>query len=126
MSDENNVPEPVDGRFVFQIGPSMRIRFNAEGWVEEIGKGTAEDNETVLNGVPGTKLDDLYASRYYDLYTRVVLIDVHAAKGTQDNSRAYGCVAFKDLDPDSPIYKRVNTAIQIGNHYFNMSVKPLS
>lgn len=123
---DNDIPTPVDGNFVFQVGPSMRIRFNAEGWVEEIGKGTADDSETVLNGVPGTKLDDLYASRYYDLYSRVVLIDVHPAKGTQDYSRAYGCINFKDLDPDTIIYKRVKKAIEIGNHYFNMNVKELS
>ena len=124
MSDQS-IPEPVDGQFVFQIGPSMRIRFNADGWIEEIGKGTPDESETVLNGVPGTKLDDLYASRYYDLYSRVVLIDVHAAKGSQDHSRAYGCIPFKELDPASVLYGRVKTAIEIGNHYFGMKVQQL-
>ncbi len=125
MTDDS-IPQPVDGQFVFQVGPGTRIRFNAEGWVEEIGKGTTEENETVLNGVPGTKLDDLYASRYYDLYTRVVLLDIHAAKGSLDHSRGYGCILFKDLEPDSPIYNRVNTAIKIGNNYFKMNIKPLA
>ncbi len=125
MSDENNIPAPVDGKFVFQVGPSMRIRFNAEGWVEEIGKGTPEDEGTVLAGVPGTKLDDIYAVRYYDLYSRMVLLDVHAGKGSSDKSRGSGAILFKDLDPSSPMYKRVNMAIKIGNHYFNMNIKEL-
>ena len=119
------VPEPVDGKFVFQASPNMRIRFNADGWVEEIGKGTPDDSETILNGVPGTKLDDLFASRYYDLYARVILFDIHPTKGSGDLSRAYGTVLFRDLDPSSPLYTRVNMAIKIGNHYFGMNIKEL-
>ena len=127
MSDTQttSLPEPVDGKFVFQVSPNMRIRYNAEGWVEEIGKGTPDDDGTVLQGVPGTKLDDLHAARYYDLYTRVVLLDIHAGKGSADKSAAYASILFRDLDPGSPIYNRVNLAIKIGNYYFGLNIKEL-
>jgi hypothetical protein len=35
---------PVDGKFIFQIASNVRVRFNAEGWVEEIGRGGSGDS----------------------------------------------------------------------------------
>ena len=125
-TQETSIPDPVDGKFVFQVDHNMRIRFNADGWVEEIGKGTTEDNYgTKLQGVPGTKLDDLYAERYYDLYSRIVLLDIHSDKGSGDKSGARGTILFRDLEPGSPMYNRINLVIAIANHHFNMNLKPL-
>ena len=120
------VPDPVDGKFIFQIAPGVRIRFNADGWVEEIGKGGPEDPlGTLMQGKSGTKRDDIYARRYYDLYTRCLIIDIHPKIST-DMSGAEGLVMFKDLDPDSPTYDRVNLIIAIANHHFSMNLKPLA
>ena len=33
-AESQNIPQPVDGKFIFQIDPQVRIRFNADGWVE--------------------------------------------------------------------------------------------
>ena len=123
MSD--SIPGPVEGKFIFQVDPHMRVRFNGDGWVEEIGAGGAEDPvATRLQGRSGTARDDLYARRYYDLYSRVMLIDIHpkvseAATGTE------GLVLFRDLEPGSRIHERLNRIIAIGNAHFNMNVKPL-
>jgi len=131
MSEEKaapsvNVPEPVDGKFVFQISKTTRIRFNAEGWVEEIGKGGRDDPlGTKLQGGGGTKLDDILARRYYDLYTRAIILDVHPQKDS-DKSGAEGLVLFKNLEPGSVMYDRVNLIIAIANHHFGMGMKPLA
>lgn len=129
MADEqqtDTVPEPVEGKFIFQIASNIRIRFNADGWVEEIGKGGAEDPlGTQLQGKPASKLDDIYARRYYDLYSRVLIIDIHP-KRSSDQSGASGLIPFKDLEPDSPIHKRINMIIAIANRHFNMELAPLA
>lgn len=127
MTDnENTVPDPVDGRFIFQIDANLRIRFNADGWVEEIGKGGAGDPlGTKLQGKPGSKLDDIFVRRYYDLFTRALILDVFP-KQSSDKSGAEGLVLFKDLEQGSPMYDRVNTIIAIGNKHFNMDLKPLA
>jgi hypothetical protein len=120
-----HIPEPVDGKFIFQIDPNIRIRFNADGWAEEIGKGGPEDPlGTRMHGKPSSKRDDIYARRYYDLYTRCLIIDIHPKIST-DMSGAEGLVLFRDLEPDSPMYDRVNTIIRIANHHFKMNLKPL-
>lgn len=121
-----SVPGPVEGKFIFQVEPNMRVRFNGDGWVEEIGAGGAEDQiGTRLQGRQGTARDDLYARRYYDLYARVMLIDIHSRvegmpMGTQ------GAVPFRDLDAGSRIHERLNKIIAIGNAHFNMNLKPLA
>lgn len=126
MSDtEIKVPEPVDGRYIFEIDANLRIRFNADGWVEEIGKGGADDPlGTKLQGKPGTKLDDIFARRFYDLYSRCVMIDIHP-KRSNDQSGTAGLILFRDLDQDSPLFNRVQTIIRIANHYFGMNLKEL-
>ncbi len=119
-------PEPVDGKFIYQIDPNIRVRFNADGWVEEIGKGGADDPMGAkLQGKPGTKRDDIYARRYYDLYTRCLIIDIHPKIST-DMSGAEGLVLFKDLEPGSPMFDRVNKVIEISNHAFKTDLKALS
>ncbi len=124
--DAKDIPAPVEGKFVFQIDAGVQIRFNADGWVEEIGKGGPEDSlGTQLHGKAGSKLDDRFARRYYDLYTRAIIIDIFSRRET-DRSAGRGLLPFKDLEPDSPMYKRVNKIIEIGNHYFNMGLKPLA
>ncbi len=123
---EINAPEPVEGRFIFQVDPNIRVRFNADGWVEEIGKGGAGDPlGTKLQGKPGSKLDDIYVRRYYDLYTRALILDVFP-KQNSDKSGAEGLVLFKDLEPGSPMYDRVNLLIAIANKHFSMNLKPLA
>ena len=120
------LPGPVDGKFIYQIDDNLRIRFNADGWVEEIGKGGADDPlGTKLQGKPTSKRDDIYARRYYDLFTRALIIDIHPKIST-DMSGAEGLVLFKDLEPGSPIFERVNKIIAIANRDFNMSLKPLA
>lgn len=120
------VPGPVEGKFIFQIEPNMRIRFNADGWVEELGTGGAEDVlGTRLQGKAGTARDDLYARRFYDLYSRIVLLDVHS-RVTGMTQGAQGMYRFVDLEPGSRMHERVNRIIAIGNHHFNMNLKPLS
>lgn len=122
----NPVPGPVEGKFVFQVEPHMRVRFNGDGWVEEVGAGGPEDTVgTRLQGKSGTARDDLYARRFYDLYSRVILFDVHpriseASTGTE------GLIRFRDLEEGSRIYERVNRIIAIGNEHFNMNLNPLS
>ena len=130
MSETNkpeaaNIPAPVEGKYVFQLSANTRIRFNADGWVEEIGKGGAEDTlGTRLQGSGGTRLDDIFARRYYDLYTRVIILDIHPHRAT-DQSGASGVVPFKDLESGSRMYERVNLIIAIANHHFNMGMEPL-
>ncbi len=120
------IPQPVEGKFIFQIDPQIRIRFNADGWVEEIGKGGADDPlGTKLQGKPSSKRDDIYARRYYDLFTRCLIIDIHP-KISSDMSGAEGLVLFKDLEPGSPMFERVNQIIAIANHYYDMKLKPLA
>ncbi|HPQ51518.1 MAG: hypothetical protein KDJ26_02850 [Alphaproteobacteria bacterium] len=119
------VPNPVEGKHIFQISSSTRIRFNAEGWVEEIGKGGMEDPlGTRLQGKPNSKRDDIFARRYYDLLSRCVILDIHP-KMDSDQSGADGLILFKDLEPDSPMFDRVNLIIAIANHHFGMNLKPL-
>lgn len=121
-----SIPEPVEGKTVFQITSSIRIRFNADGWVEEIGKGGPDDlSGTILQGRTGSKLDDVCARRFYDLLTRAVIIDIYPRRPS-DLSGSSGLILFKDLDPDSPLYDRVKTIIDIANHHFNMKLKPLA
>lgn len=121
-----NIPGPVEGKFIFQVENHMRVRFNADGWVEEVGSGGPEDSiGTRLQGKAGTARDDLYARRYYDLYSRVILFDLHprvsdSATGTE------GLIRFRDLEPGSRIYERLSKIIAIGNAHFNMNVKPLA
>lgn len=120
------VPEPVDGKFVFQIDSNIRVRFNADGWVEEIGKGGAEDSlGTKLQGKPQSKRDDLLARRYYDLYTRALILEIYP-DSANDRCKADGLVMFRDLDPGSPMFNRVNLIIAIANRHFNMNLKPLN
>jgi len=120
------IPEPVDGKFIYQIDSGMRIRFNADGWVEEIGKGGPEDPMgTRLHGKPSSKRDDIHARRYYDLYSRIVLLDIYPRIET-DRSGATGQVLFRDLEPGSMMYERVNKIIAIANHALNMNLKPLA
>jgi hypothetical protein len=120
------VPAPVEGKFVFQIENHMRVRFNADGWVEEIGPGGPEDSiGTRLQGKAGTARDDLYARRYYDLYSRVMLIDIHP-KVSESASGTEGLVRFRDIEPGSRIYERINKIIEIGNAHFNMNMLPLA
>lgn len=120
-----DIPEPVDGKFIFQVDPTMRIRFNNDGWVEEIGKGGPDDPlGTKLQGKPGSKRDDIFARRYYDLYTRAVILDIHP-RTPSDMCGAEGLILFRDLEPGSPLYERVNKIIAIANHAFGMNLKPL-
>ena len=71
------VPNPVEGKHIFQISSSTRIRFNAEGWVEEIGNGEMTLWAIRLQGKPNSKRDDIFARRYYDLLSRCVILDIH-------------------------------------------------
>ena len=122
---EQAVPDPVEGKYIFDVSNNMRIRFNADGWVEEIGKGGSSDPlGTKLQGKPGSKLDDIYARRYYDLYTRAIILDIFPKRDT-DKSGAEGLVLFKDLETGSPLHERVNLIIAIANHHFGMDIKPL-
>lgn len=126
MSDSPDWMQPVDGKHIFQISPYARIRFNADGWVEEIGKGGPDDPLGArLQGKPSSKRDDIYARRYYDLYTRCVVLDIFP-KLSSDMSGAAGVILFKDLEPESPMFERVNRMIQIANHHFSMGLKPLA
>ena len=134
MTEENsssapapNVPDPVDGKHVFPIDKITRVRFNPDGWVEEINAagGPHDPPGTKLQGKPESKLDDIYARRYYDLYSRVVILDIHPKRQT-DQSGASGLVHFKDLEPGSPMYVRVNKIIQIANHHFKANLKELA
>lgn len=121
-----DLPGPVEGKFIYQVDPGMRIRFNADGWVEEIGKGGADDPlGTTLQGKPSSKRDDIYARRFYDLFTRVIIIDIHPKLDSQ-KSGSDGFVLFKDLEPGSPLYDRVNKAIAISNRDFKTNLKPLA
>ena len=126
MSNEDAVPDPLEGKFIFQIGNNIRARFNADGWVEEIGRGGPNDPlGTVLQGHAGSKLDDLFVRRYYDLHMRAVIIDIHPKKSTSPSGAA-GLILFKDLEPDSSGYLRVAKIIAIANQHFNMNIKPLA
>ena len=119
------IPDPVEGKTVFQLNANIRIRFNSDGWVEEISKGGPDDPlGTTLQGRSGSKLDDVCARRYYDLFTRTIIIDIYPRR-SERHSGATGIVQFRDLEPGSPAYQRVNTIIAIGNHHFNLGLKPL-
>lgn len=121
-----NVPEPVEGKYIFEVDTRMRIRFNADGWVEEIGKGGKDDDlGTNLQGKPHSKLDDILARRYYDLYTRCVLLDIHPV-ASSNFSGSEGLILFKDLEQGSKMYERVQLIITIANHHFDMDIKPLA
>ncbi len=120
------IPEPVEGKYIFQVASNQRIRFNADGWVEEIGRGGAEDPlGTILQAKSGSKRDDVYARRFYDLYTRAVLLDI-IPKNPTDRTDTGGLVMFKDLDADSVMYDRVNLIIEIANHHFGTTFKALT
>lgn len=127
MTDTHNEKPyltPVDGKFVYQIDAGVRVRFNADGWVEEIGKGGAEDPlGTKLQGKPASKRDDLLARRYYDLYTRAMMIEVFPDT-PNDRCKAEGLILFKDLDPRSPIYDRLQKIIEIANS-LGVKIAPL-
>lgn len=123
MTEDKSYLEPVDGKFVFQIDKYMRIRFNADGWVEEIGRGGDEDPMgTPLHGKPSTKLDTIYARRYYDLYSRIVIIDIFT-KDQREN--ADGIIPFRELEPESRLYERLQKIIEIANVRFELNLKPL-
>jgi hypothetical protein len=125
MTDQA-IPEPIDGKFIFQIDKNMRVRFNADGWVEEIGKGGAGDTlATRLQGKPNSKLDDIFARRFYDIFARVILLDIYANRSS-DFTNTGGVITFKDLEPGSILYERVNLIIAIGNKHFGFNQKPLS
>ena len=125
MDDTKDYLEPVDGKYIFQIGNYMRIRFNADGWVEEIGRGGGEDPlGTPLHGKPSTKLDTIYGRRYYDLHSRVMLLEIFDGSGKREH--ATGLLHFKDLDPRAKIYDRLQKIIEIANHHFELEVAPLS
>ncbi len=119
-------PAPAQGnKAIFQIEPHMRIRFNNDGWAEELGRGGEENPPgTILQGLSGSKLDDIFARRFYDLYSRVIIFEIHPRRPT-DQTSATGVIPFKDLEPDSPMYVRVNKIIEYGNQNFNMNIKPL-
>lgn len=123
-----DIPQPVDGKTIFQINPNMRVRFNADGWVEEIGKGGSDDPlGSVLQGRTETKLDDVYARRFYDLYARAILLELHPKRDTERSmgSAGSGLLLFSDLDPKSVLYARVGKIIAIANHHFNLNIAPL-
>lgn len=125
-SNQNTVPDPIEGKFIFQIDPLMQVRFNADGWIEEVGKGGRQSSlGTKLQGRPGTKLDDIYARRYYDLMSRVVIIDIYPIR-TADQSGTGGVLTFKDLEKGSVLYDRVQTSIAIANKHFSMNIAPLT
>ena len=111
---------------IFQLEPHMKIRFNNDGWAEELGRGGEETPPgTALQGLSGSKLDDIFARRFYDLYSRVVILEIHPRRPT-DMTNATGVILFRDLEPDSPMYNRVNKIIEYVNQNFNMNIKPLS
>lgn len=123
--ETSNSLEPIDGKFIYQVDSNVRVRFNADGWAEEIGKGGADDPlGSKLQGKPASKRDDIYARRYYDLYTRAIILDIFP-KISSDMSGAEGLVLFKDLEPGSPMFDRVNKIIEISNHAFKTNLKPL-
>lgn len=121
----NDMMTPVEGKFIFQVEPNMRVRFNGDGWVEELGSGDPEAHlGSRLQGRQGTARDDLYARRYYDLYSRVVFFDIHSrVDGMPMGSE--GCVPFRMLEAGSRIHERLNKIIAIANGQFNMAVQPL-
>lgn len=118
--------KPLDGKFIFEMDKHVLVRFNADGWVEELSRGGEEEpNGIRLQGKPGSRLDDMFARRFYDLYARVVIYDIRA-KRVSDHGPAAGLIRFADLEVDSPLYTRVNKIIEIGNRNFSMSLKPLA
>lgn len=125
-SEEFDVPKPPESKFVFALEGGMRIRFNADGWVEEIGKGIGDEDMvgTRLQGSGGTKMDDVYARRIYDLYSRVVIYDLHPRRSTEQ-AVAAGLLAFKDLEPGSHVYTRLTKIIEIANEKFTLNIRPL-
>ncbi len=117
---------PVEGKFVFQMDANIRVRFNADGWVEEMGKGGEDDAiGTRLQGHGGSRLDDTYARRFYDLYMRVVIFDIHPKRSSEQAISA-GLIKFSDLEAGTQGYERVSKVIEIANRNFNMNIKPLS
>lgn len=123
MSDD--IMTPVEGRFIFQVEPNMRVRFNGDGWVEELGNPEPDAPlGTRLQARQGTARDDLYARRYYDLYSRVVFFDIHSrVEGMV--AGADGAIPFRMLEAGSRLFERLNKIIAIGNSQFNMNVRPL-
>ncbi len=118
-------PPAPGNKMIFQLEPHMKIRFNNDGWVEELGRGGEENPPgTILQGLSGSKLDDIFARRFYDLYSRVVIFEIHPRRPT-DQTSATGVIPFKDLEPDSPMHQRVNKIIEYGNQNFSMNIKPL-
>lgn len=121
----SEIPEPVEGKYIFQVASNIRIRFNADGWVEEIGRGGREDPlGTILQAKSGSKRDDVYARRFYDLYTRAVLLDI-IPKNPADRTDTGGMVLFRDLEPGSVMFDRVNLIISIANHHFGTTFAKL-
>lgn len=111
---------------IFQLEPHMKIRFNPDGWVEELGKGGDENPPgVILQGLSGSKLDDIFARRFYDLFSRVIIFEIHPRR-TADTTNATGTMLFIDLEPDSPMYARVNKIIELGNQNFKLNIKPLA
>ena len=124
-NEEFDVPRAPESKYVVALDNGMRIRFNADGWVEEIGKGGDDDAlGTRLQGSGTTKMDDLYARRVYDLYARVVLYNIHPKRQT-DMPACAGLLAFKDLEPGSHLYTRLSKIIEIANQKFGLNIKPL-
>lgn len=114
------------GKTIFQIEPHMKVRFNSDGWVEELGRGGEENPPgTILQGLSGSKLDDIFARRFYDLYSRVIIFEIHPRR-TADTTNATGTMLFKDLEPGSPMYIRVNKIIDYGNQNFSLNIAPLA
>lgn len=124
-NEEFDVPRPPESKFIFSLDGGMRIRFNADGWVEEIGKTGSDDAVgTRLQGSGMTKLDDVYARRIYDLYGRVVIYDMHPKRQTEQAISA-GLLPFRSVEPGSHLFTRLTQIIEIANEKFNLNIKPL-
>lgn len=116
----------TNSKTILQLEPHMKIRFNNDGWVEELGRGGEDSTPgTALQGLSGSKLDDIIARRFYDLYSRVIIFEIHPRR-TTDTTNATGMMLFRDLEPDSPMFNRVNKIIEYANQTFNMNIKPLA
>ena len=125
QNNTNDIPEPTEGKYIFKVASNQHIRFNAAGWVEEIGRSGPEDPlGTILQAKSGSKRDDVYARRFYDLYTRAILLDI-IPKNPSDRTDTGGLVMFRDLEEGSVMYDRVNLIISIANHHFGTSFKKL-
>jgi hypothetical protein len=117
--------EPVEGKFIYEIDSGMRIRFNADGWVEELVKPNEHaETATRLQGRAGTKRDDIMARRFYDLFARVVILNIYPRQ-ENDSNIASGIIQFSNLEKNSIIYNRVSAAITIAKH-LGVEVAPLT